>query len=390
MSDVKTITEYAMLLDSKIQLDDNKPSSKFKRFSKQLAAFGEFVDPRGGKKPMILDEKWAQSIADNFKNGPIKRVPMVLGHPRTSAELAEKTRGWLEDLEVRKDGLYGIFDIRKQDTAEDIENGLLEQTSVAFDDNYQDKRTGKWFQNVLKHVGLVNDPYIKDMDAMEPVEMSGNTAAAVLFSDAPINSNEKENVMAQVTNDKDFPVEVKYQIDGSETTATIEPTASLEVPDDQLEAVQKQITDAVKPTDDGTGNGDEQLSEAEKKDKELSDREAAVAAAERELAEKQAEAEFTALLNDHKVVPAQHDAFIALSAQTSATVELSDGVTKSVSTLLSEFLGAMPKSIKLSEEEGVEGGDKDDVELTSEEKSLTDLGVSEEDLKETKKQEGDQ
>jgi hypothetical protein len=388
MSKTQTTTGYALLLDSEVQLDDSNKSGKFKHFSKMLAAFGEFVDPRGGKKPMVLDEKWAQGIVDNFNNGPIKRVPMVMGHPQTSAELAEKTRGWLKNLEIRADGLYGIFDIRKKDTAEDIENGLLEQTSVAFDDNYQDKRTGKWYQNVLKHVGLVNDPYIKGMDAMEPVEMSGGAAAAVLFSDAPNNNNnqEEEVSMGKIKNDREFPVEVTYTENEEEKKVTVEPGAEIEVPDDQVEAVTKQIADAVAPKSED--EEDEELSEADKKAKELAEREAAAAKKEAELAEREATADYERLLSEGKIVPAQKEAFIALSSKGSASVELSDGESKTVSVLLAELFEAAPAGKHLSEEgkEGGEGGEEEEVELSDEEKSLgDDFGNTPEEIAEFKK-----
>lgn len=387
------LSQYvAITQDGAIELAESN-DGKFKRFRKMIAGYGAFVDPRpsapvdpgtGEKKKMILDKTWADRIVDNFKNGPIKRIPVPLGHPQTSAELAALNKGWLIDAEAKEDGLYGVIEIRKQDTAEDIDNGVLVDTSVAFDEQYVDKKSGKVFRDVLKHVGLVNDPYIKDMTEFEPA-LSEGSLATILFSDSEANGNnenKEENTMGKVVNNRDFPVEVKYTLDNSETTATIEPGASLEVPDEQVDAVTKQVTDSVK--------ADEELSEEQKKEQELADREAAVAKREAALSEKTAEAEFEKLLSEGKVVPAQKEAFIALSTQSDTAVELSDGVTKSVSTLLSEFLSKMPKGFKLSEEEGVSGGDKkeDDVELTSEEKSLTDFGLTEEDLKETKKQEG--
>lgn len=390
MSKTQTTTGYALLLDSEVQLDDNG-SGKFKHFSKMLAAFGEFVDPRGGKKPMVLDEKWANKIVDNFNSGPIKRVPMVMGHPQSSAELAEKTRGWLKKLEVRTDGLYGIFDIRKKDTAEDIENGLLEQTSVAFDDNYQDKRTGKWYQNVLKHVGLVNDPYIKGMDAMEPVEMSGSAAAAVLFSDAPNNNNnqEEEVSMGKVKNEREFPVEVTYTENEEEKKVTIEPGAEVEIPEDQVEAVTKQITDATAPEKKEEGGEGDEGGELSDQEKALAEREAAAAKKEAELAEREATADYERLLSEGKIVPAQKDAFIALSSKGSASVELADGESKTVSVLLAELFEAAPAGKHLSEEgkEGGEGGEEEeDVELSDEEKSLAnDFGNTAEEVAAFKK-----
>lgn len=365
-----------------VELAENT-ETKFKRFWKQIAGYGDFVDPRKSGEKMRLDKAWGERIVDNFKNGPIKRVPVPTGHPQTSSELAERTKGWLMDAEAREDGLYGLIETRDADTAQKIEDGLIADTSVAFDDVYRDKRTGKMYRDVLKHVGLVNDPYIKDMPGFEAALCDDNSAM-VLFSDGDSEKDNNEEIqMSTVTNNRDFPVEVKYQLEDSETTATIEPGASLEVPDDQTDAVEKQIKEAVKP--DVEEDDTEELSDAEKA---LADREEAVAKAERELAEQKAEAEFTKLLNDGKVVPAQKNAFLALSSQGSATVELSDGESKTVGVLLSEFLTKIPKGLYL-DENGVSGGDsdEDDIELTSEQKSLTDLGVSEEDLKETLKQE---
>lgn len=385
----------AITSDGAVELAENK-ETKFRRFWKMIAGYGEFVDPRNPDKKMVLDKPWGERIVDNLKNGPIKKVPVPTGHPQTSAELAERNTGWLVDAEAREDGLYGLMEIRKQNTAEDIENGVLADTSVAFDEQYTDKRTGKIFRDVLKHVGLVNDPYIKDMTEFEPALSDGNLAT-ILFSDSEANGNEtnkEEKTMATVTNDRDFPVEVKYQLENSETTATIEPGASLEVPDDQLEAVQKQVTDAVAPDaggkDDGTGDGSE-LSDEEKKEKDLADREAAIAKKEAELSEKSAEAEYERLLSEGKLVPAQKDSFVALSLQGSATVELSDGTQKTVSVLLSELIEAGP-TLELGEK-GKSGDDgkkseDDDVTLSDEEKALAKkLNISEDAMKETKKEE---
>ena len=366
-------------------------TGKFKRFWKMIAKYGDYVDPRGGDEPMRINKEKAEKFVENFKSGVRGYIPTPLGHPKTDAELAEKNKGELMDAEAREDGLYGLLEIRDNSTAEAIEDKRIPDVSIAFDEDYQDKRTGKWIGPTLKHVGLVVNPYLKGMTQFEPA-LSDGAGAAVLFSDSveakgDTNKEKEEITMGKITNERDFPVEVTYTENDEEKKVTVEAGAELEVPEDQVEAVTKQIADAVKPEEGG--DEDEELSEEQKKEKALADREAAVAAKERELSEKAAEASFATLLSEGKVVPAQKEAYIALSSQSETSVELSDGVTKSVSTLLSEFLGKMPKGLKLSEEEGVPGGDdnKDDVELTSEEKSLVGGDITEEDLKETKRQE---
>lgn len=374
----------AITTNGAVELAENK-DTKFKRFWKQIAGYGEFVDPRGAGKKMILDKPWGERIVDNFKNGPIKRVPTPVGHPQTSAELAEQNKGWLIDAEAREDGLYGLIEIRKQDAAEDIENGVLADTSVAFDEQYTDKRTGKIFRDVLKHVGLVNDPYIKDMTEFQPALSDGNLAT-ILFSEGGINNNKEENQMSLVKNDREFEVKVTYLENEETKEAVIAAGAELEVPEDQVEAVTKLIAEAVAPEEEEG----EELSDADKKAKELADREAAVAKREAELSEQSAESDYQRLLSEGKIVPAQKDAFIALSAQGSATIELSDGESKTVSVLLSELFEAAPK-LNLSEEEGANGaggGKNDDVELSDEEKATAEkLNISEDEMKATKKEE---
>lgn len=379
------LSDYiAITADGAVELAENK-DGKFKRFWKQIAGYGEFVDPRGAGKKMVLDKAWGERIVDNFKNGPIKRVPTPVGHPQTSAELAERNKGWLVDAEAREDGLYGLIEIRKADAAEDIESGVLVDTSVAFDEQYTDKKTGKIFRDVLKHVGLVNDPYIKDMTEFQPALSDGNLAT-ILFSDGGNNNNEEEIKMTLVKNDREFEVKVTY-LEGEETKeAVIAAGAELEVPEDQAEAVTKLIAEAVAPEEE---EEDEELSDEEKKAKELADREAAVAAKEKELSDKQAAADYERLLSEGKIVPAQKDAFIALSAQGSATVELSDGESKTVSVLLSELFEVAPKIALGEQGAGGEGGKgDDDVELSDEEKATAaSLNISEDEMKATKKEE---
>lgn len=383
-----------------VELADNK-DNKFKRYVKQVAKFGDFVDPRGGKQPMKLDKTWADKIVGNFKSGVRGYIPVPLGHPQSDAELADLNRGELVDLEARDDGLYGTIEIRDPKTAEAIDTQQIPDVSVAFDDDYQDKKTGNWVGATLKHVGLVVNPYLKGMTQFEPVQMSDSAAAAVLFSDSATgngatNNNEKEsNTMetVDVKNDKDFDIDVKYTTADGEQTATVKAGETITVPKDQEETVTKQIADAVDPEDkaDNGADEDQELSEEQKKKaKELSDREAAIAAKETALAEKEAETTFATLLSEGKVVPAQKEAYIALSKSGSATVELSDGKSKTVSVLLSEFIGKAHK-VSLSDEQGKDdkdgkGGDEEEVQLTDAEKAYADdFGNTPEEIAEFKK-----
>ena len=365
--------------DTKVELADNE-GGKYKRFKKQICQFGEYVDPNNTSKRMVLDKLFGKRLKENFDNGKYGVVAVPLGHPRNSSELAAWNRGEMVNMELTDDGINAVIEIRDDETAKSIENRNIPDVSMGFEDNYLDKKTGKFVGPLLKHVGLVVDPYIKGMRRFVPL---ADEVPAVLFSDSQDYEKEDKTMTVKIKNDREFDVEVTYAVDGENKTETVAAGAEIEVPGDQAEAVKQQIADAEAPKDNDKEN---ELSEREKA---LADREAVLAEKEAAAAKRDAEAKFNKLLSDGKVVPAQKDAFMALSEASSTEIHLSDDETKTVDTLLSEFIEASPK-LNLTDEKGVDSegdGGGDEVSLTEDEKSLTDLGISEEDLKETKRQE---
>jgi hypothetical protein len=365
--------------DTKVELADNE-GGKYKRFKKQICQFGEYVDPNNTSKRMVLDKLFGKRLKENFDNGKYGVVAVPLGHPRNSSELAAWNRGEMVNMELTDDGINAVIEIRDDETAKSIENRNIPDVSMGFEDNYLDKKTGKFVGPLLKHVGLVIDPYIKGMRRFVPL---ADEVPAVLFSDSQDYEKEDKTMTVKIKNDREFDVEVTYAVDGENKTETVAAGAEIEVPEDQAEAVKQQIADAEAPKDNDKEN---ELSEREKA---LADREAVLAEKEAAAAKRDAEAKFNKLLSDGKVVPAQKDAFMALSEASSTEIHLSDDETKTVDTLLSEFIEASPK-LNLTDEKGTDGegnGGGDEVQLSEDEQSLTDLGLSEEDLKETKRQE---
>lgn len=365
--------------DTKVELADNE-GGKYKRFKKQICQFGEYVDPNNTSKRMVLDKLFGKRLKENFDGGKYGVVAVPLGHPRNPSELAAWNRGEMVNMELTDEGIDAVIEIRDDETAKSIENRNIPDVSMGFEDNYLDKKTGKFVGPLLKHVGLVVDPYIKGMRRFVPL---ADEVPAVLFSDSQDYEKEDKTMTVKVKNDREFDIEVTYTVDGENKTEIVAAGAEIEVPEDQAEAVKQQIADAEAPKDN---NKEDELS---KREKALADREAALAEKEAAAAKRDAEAKFNKLLSDGKVVPAQKDAFMALSEASSTEIHLSDDETKTVDTLLSEFIEASPK-LNLTDEKGTDGegnGGGDEVQLSEDEQSLTDLGLSEEDLKETKRQE---
>lgn len=379
--------------DPEVRLADGE--SGFRRFWKQICKFGDYVDQRGRSEKMVIDRKFADEVKKNFDSGKYGVVAVPLGHPITDADMARDNRGEVMDLKITSDGIDALIEIRDDETAEKIEKRLIPDVSMGFVNNYLDKKTGNYVGTLLKHVGLVVDPYIKEMNKFVSASDDNH---CVIFSDIEPMKGEDEMEFEKVKNDRDFDVEVKYMQDDEEVVAVVKAGEEIEVPIDQVESVKAQIAEAVNP-EEGDDKDDTGLSDKEKeladKEKQLSDEKAKLEAEKAEIAKQkaalkkgEAEAKYEKLLSDGKIVPAQKEAFMALS-ELEAEVQLSDNVTKSADVLLSELFEAMPNMRLLSEDgDGKGAGDgEDDVTLTSDEQSLTELGVSEDDLKETKRQE---
>lgn len=374
--------------DLEIRLSED--SNQYKQFWKQICKFGEYVNPNGNGK-MILDKKFADEMVGNFKSGKYGVVPVPLGHPKDSIELAELNRGEVKELKITDDGIDALIEIRDNDTADKIEKRLIPDVSMGFSEDYLDKRTGKYVGAFLKHVGLVADPYIKGMDQFVALSESG---ASILFSDKEIKKGEEMNLV-KIKNDRDFDIEVKFTLNDEEKNELIKAGEEIEVPEDQAEAVKEQIEKAENPEEAETEveNADEQLTdenqtddEAEKLRKEREEFEKEKAEFERKKKNSSAQKKFDQLLSEGKVVPAMRDNFIALSS-VQADVYLSDETSKPTDVLLSELFEKMP-DMRLSDEDGENNAKaSDEVELTDEDKRVIEkFGLSEEDYKEVKKE----
>lgn len=408
-----------------VLLEDGKLEKLTKNlFKKQLVRFGAWVDPHNPSRKMILDKKFAENLISNFKQKVINRIPVPLTH----TDAPEFNTGELVDLSVEEDGLYGTLEIRDEETADKIRRDLIWDVSIGFDEDYIDKRSGKQVGPALLHVALVNNPYLKGMNPFEAVKAAlankVSPGAIMLAEDA--NQPEGDQ-MGQIKNDRDFPVKVKVTQDGEEKEVELQPGDELEVSDDQVEGVEKQIADAEAPKSDeggeGEGEGSGEGSEGEgkegegseggegeagagegagseggeegeeDKDKELSETKKQLADAQKKLAEKDAEQKFADLLEAGKVLPAHKDKFMELCrAAGSQTVMLSDGKTEAnVAELVADLFENGPKLVKFGEDGKDEGAgeDRPSSELSDGQKEgLKALGLNEEDYDETMSDKG--
>lgn len=343
------------------------------RFYKQIVKFGNWVNPLNPSQKMNLNKSWGQKIVQNFKDKRAGRVAVPLTH----TDEPQANSGELVDVDMKDDGLWGTFDIRQPKTAQAIKDDLIWDNSISFDNHYIDKRTGEDVGPTLLHVALVNNPYVK---GMSPFKALADGMNATMLSES------KEKEMSKVTqkNERDFPVTVSYMDGDTEREHILAPGEEFEVPADAAQLVKSQIQNAEQPKPEDKKSEPDKPEPKKEPDKSDDNEELKkqLSEVQTKLRERDANDAYKTLLSEGKIVPAQKDAFIALSLSEPTTVNLSDGKTKSSSQLLTDLLSAGPKRIDFSEKGKLEGEAAPKTAwdaLTDEERAANDrLGVDKE------------
>jgi hypothetical protein len=366
--------------------EDGDTSEDWKgvRFRKQIASFGDWVDPNDPSKTMTLDDAFADEMIANFeamRDGTKLQLPRV-AIPMNHTDDSWANAGEVVALEKDAAGIWATMEIRDWGVQFKIEDDLVWDVSMAFDFDYEDTK-GERHGVVLEHVALVNNPYLfgmseferapeqkekdaaikaywDDMDDWYGEFKKENSGSAIMLSKSKAKElsamskrkkqleKESKVTLATVTNDREFDVTITVKDeDGEDVEQIVKAGETVEVPDDQEEDVKKQIADAEAPTDedlsdddDKDGEGDDDKdgegddADKDKKDttpnpdrdnKTLSKKERAELADLRaKEADRAAEAAYQTLLSGGFIVPAQKDAFIQLhKAGGSAKIKLS-------------------------------------------------------------------
>jgi phage I-like protein len=350
-------------------------------FRKQLLRFGDWIDPLFPEEVMRHDRAFMESLVNNFNNKVVGRVPVPLTH----TDNPEYNTGELVGLSIEgdgtslEDGLYGILDIRRTDTAKDIADGLLWDVSISFSTHYTDNQTGEDYGPTLYHVALVNNPYIKKMKPFAALsEMLKKQFGDVeVYALSEQFNKENDMKLTKVSNTREFAIEVKYSDADKEVTATIEPGQEIEVAEDQAAAIETQLSEAKAPEAPKKKKEKKtELSDADKMKRELAD-------ARKEIRNRDVEALYQTALSEGKVVPAQENVFKALANSLyGRTRNLSDGKTQNLSDLFTKFLAKAPKVVSFDESgKNTNDDDTDPVAKLSEEikQGLAKTGTSPED-----------
>lgn len=154
-------------------LNDNKGYSKvdiklsgIRLWRKQVLRYGKWKHPENKDIEFEITPAVLSQVINNFNAGVPVEAPVVLTH----SDDPRLKRGRVKSFVVTKTGLDAIMTV---DDAELNENLGSEEkapgVSCWLDLNYIHKETGEKLGAVVKHVALVNHPYIEGMEGFQAV-----------------------------------------------------------------------------------------------------------------------------------------------------------------------------------------------------------------------------
>lgn len=140
-----------------------------------IIPIGEWAHDMYG--PIIINKSDIREFAQNFNAGVRKGVFITAGHEGFEELPAV---GWVQDVEVRDDGLWGTVDWN-DNGREALQDKQWKFFSPELCRDYEDPETHSLYRNVLTGGALTKSPYFKELQA-------------IVFSDKNINKYNENNM----------------------------------------------------------------------------------------------------------------------------------------------------------------------------------------------------
>lgn len=140
-----------------------------------IIPIGEWAHDAYG--PIIINKSDIREFAMNFNAGVRKGVFITAGHEGFEELPAV---GWVQDVEVRDDGLWGTVDWNDKGR-EALQDKQWKFFSPELCRDYEDPETHSLYRNVLTGGALTKSPYFKELQA-------------IVFSDKNINKYNENNM----------------------------------------------------------------------------------------------------------------------------------------------------------------------------------------------------
>jgi hypothetical protein len=276
---------------------------KGKLFRKQILHWGDFAHPNLPGKKITVDDKFAETLVENFNNGvcDIVQVPLVDGKNHHTEDPTRNV-GQVIGLEKDAKGIYALVDARKSDAAAELGKTLI-GASAMMNLDYTDTRTGKKVGPTLLHMAVTNRPYITGLDAFDEVlSLSADTPdeATVLLG----AGDDEENEMPMTRDEMIAALKADHGIDVEALLETSDETAELAALSNALGDEELSLSDVA-----------EAVLELSQKNDEQANLISALVEERNSLRLSAAETEVDSLVKAGRILPKQRDRMLRLSME---------------------------------------------------------------------------
>lgn len=358
-----------------------------KYYRKQILRFGTWRHPNKREITFEITPEVVQQVANNFTVGVPVEAPIVLTHTDDPKMKVGGVKYFIP-TDVGLDAVFSVVDqgmIKKIDDKETAPG-----VSCWLDLNYKDKQTDKSVGAVVKHVALVNHPYIEGLGGYEAVTLSEDKAGAEMF--VPMTMSEKETNLSNGDENMTTLNELIKVLKEEHKVDLVQLQEDLKILNDQIEKgelVKKadapvlseelikdiktrlklgedvSVEDAVKALSTSM-NESIKLSEQEANEKNKTQKE--LDEVKLMLTEMKGEKEIDAMIAEGKVLPVEKEALLSayktnkeifdslMKTRTVSLVELAEQGLKSDETPLAEKekdQKLIDEQVRLAEEEGI-------------------------------------
>lgn len=360
----------------KMGVEMNMEMSDSKKFRKQVLRYGKWLHPSAKDGVLEITPEYVEKLVNNFKKNPY--VPVLRSHIDNS--VAEQNPELIvskniESLEKTDKGMDAVFEAPTNiiDKYNDV--------SARIEPDYTDHETGEILGDVLSHVALVVNPFIKKLDPfvalqeqkasyvinLSDIQTMENKKSKVELEDevkteveTEVKETETDEVEVEKTEDKtEETTEETKETEEKEEAETEEVEAEVKEESEEKSEEKTETEESAKPTEE-TGEKVKETTETSDVQKKIVELEEIIAKQNRDLVARDAESRYVELSNQGKVTPAVKEEVIALyTAKTS--IDLADGTQKGIKEILDSLFEKLPKIIDF-EEKGVDAeGVKSDI-----------------------------
>ena len=132
-------------------------------------------------RTLRFDPGYLESLVSAFRDQAYDQVPLQLADAsNTHTNDPERTAGWIEDLEVRPDGLYALAQVTERGERVLAENPRL-GVSARIVEQYQ-RADGRFYPAAIQHVLGTLDPRIPALGSWQPVDMANEGGIVIDLS----------------------------------------------------------------------------------------------------------------------------------------------------------------------------------------------------------------